>query len=159
MNLLRHKPNAHGIRRQWGADSHSDPMPIIPRIAGEWSMVFGRTAVVVTVVAWAALVITIVSRYLSGDADRAGLVETVGFLIAVTMLAASAGAYLVARLGFYYRANRQRRVRRAMSDEFFEQRQPSITALVPSYQEEPEVILMTLLSIALQEYPDMRVVL
>jgi cellulose synthase/poly-beta-1,6-N-acetylglucosamine synthase-like glycosyltransferase len=159
MNLLRHKPNAHGIRRQWGADSHADPMPIIPRIAGEWSMVFGRSAVVVTVAAWAALVITIVSRYLSGDADRAGLVETVGFLIAVTMLAASAGAYLVARLGFYYRANRHRRVPRAMIDDFFEQRQPSITALVPSYQEEPEVILMTLLSIALQEYPDMRVVL
>jgi cellulose synthase/poly-beta-1,6-N-acetylglucosamine synthase-like glycosyltransferase len=159
MNLLRHKPNAHGIRRQWGADSHSDPMPIIPRIAGEWSMVFGRAAVVVTVAAWAALVITIISRYISGNADRAGLAETIGFLLAVTMLAASAGAYLVARLGFYYRANRHRRVPRAMIDDFFEQRQPTITALVPSYQEQPEVILMTLLSIALQEYPEMRVVL
>ena len=52
MNLFRHGPDAHGIRRQWGADSHSDPMPIVPRIAGEWSMVFGRAAVVVTVAAW-----------------------------------------------------------------------------------------------------------
>jgi cellulose synthase/poly-beta-1,6-N-acetylglucosamine synthase-like glycosyltransferase len=46
-----------------------------------------------------------------------------------------------------------------MLDDFFVERQPSLTALVPSYQEEPGVIRMTLLSTALQEYPDMRVVL
>ncbi len=159
MNLLRHKIDATGIRRQWGADSHADPMPIVPRIAGDWSMLFGRTAVVVTVGAWLALVITIIGRALSGASHNPSLVETVGFLVAVTMLAASAGAYLVARLGFYYRVGRHRRVPRAMIDEFFEQRHPSLTALVPSYQEEPGVILMTLLSIALQEYPEMRVVL
>src|ERR1700761_9506105 len=100
MSLLRRKPNAHGIRPQWGADSHADPMPVVPRIAGDWPMLFGRTAVVVTVAAWAALVITIIHRATSGAADGAGFTETVGFLVAVTMLAASAGAYLVGRLGF-----------------------------------------------------------
>ena len=64
----------------------------------------------------------------------------------------SAIAYLVGRLGFYYRASRHRRVPRAMIDEFFAAEQPKLTALVPSYQEEPGVILMTLLSIALQVY-------
>jgi cellulose synthase (UDP-forming) len=159
MNRLRRKRNPAGVRRQWGADSHHNPMPIVPRIAGEWSMLFGRTAVVVTVAAWAALVLTVLDRALSHVSGRASLPETIGFLVAVTMLAASASAYLVGRLGFYYRARRHRRVPRAMIDEFFAERQPKLTALVPSYQEEPGVILMTLLSAALQEYPDIRVVL
>ena len=46
-----------------------------------------------------------------------------------------------------------------MIDDFFSQQTPSLTAIVPSYQEEPGVIRMTLLSAALQEYPDLRVVL
>lgn len=146
------------VKRQWGADSHQDPMPVVPRIAGEWSMAFGRAAVVVTVAAWVALVVTILARVLRTNSST-NVVETVGFLVAVTMLAASALAYLVGRLGFYYRAGRHRRVPRAMLDDYFYRRQPRLTALVPSYQEEPGVILMTLLSTALQEYPDMRVVL
>lgn len=149
---------AEKVRRQWGADSHQDPMPVVPRIAGEWSMGFGRAAVVVTVAAWVALVVTVLARVFRTDSNT-NVVETVGFLVAVTMLAASALAYLVGRLGFYYRAGRHRRVPRAMLDEYFYRRQPRLTALVPSYQEEPGVILMTLLSTALQEYPDMRVVL
>jgi cellulose synthase/poly-beta-1,6-N-acetylglucosamine synthase-like glycosyltransferase len=133
-------------------------MPVVPRIAGEWSMLFGRSAVVFTVAAWLALVSTILGLW-SHSSARTPIVETVGFLIAVTMLAASAIAYLVGRLGFYYRASRHRRVPRAMIDEYFASEQPRLTALVPSYQEEPGVILMTLLSIALQEYPDINVVL
>ncbi len=148
-----------GKHRQWGADSHQNPMPVVPRIAGEWSMFFGRSAVVVTVAAWLALVVTVLDRSSPTATRHTPLIETIGFLVAVTMLAASAIAYLVGRLGFYYRASRHRRVPRAMIDEYFYSNQPKLTALVPSYQEEPGVILMTLLSIALQEYPDLRVVL
>jgi cellulose synthase/poly-beta-1,6-N-acetylglucosamine synthase-like glycosyltransferase len=147
-------------RRQWGSDRHSNPMPAVPRQAGEWTMMLGRAAVVVTVGSWLALVITIVhSQLLSGGAGRASLLQTLVFLFVVTMLAGSATAYLVGRLGFYYRAKRHRRVPRALLDEFTSAEPPSLTALVPSYQEEPGVIRMTLLSAALQEYPDMRVVL
>jgi cellulose synthase/poly-beta-1,6-N-acetylglucosamine synthase-like glycosyltransferase len=153
------KTGPDGKRRQWGADSHQNPMPIVPRIAGDWSMLFGRSAVVLTVAAWVALVVTVLERTLAQPANRTPIVETAGFLFAVTMLAASAIAYLVGRLGFYYRASRHRRVPRAMVDEYFAGNQPTLTALVPSYQEEPGVILMTLLSIALQEYPELRVVL
>src|SRR6201996_4130641 len=46
-----------------------------------------------------------------------------------------------------------------MLEDFCAERRPSVTALIPSYAEEPGVILMTLLSTALQEYPDLRVVL
>jgi cellulose synthase/poly-beta-1,6-N-acetylglucosamine synthase-like glycosyltransferase len=160
MAFLRRKEADPSVRRQWGADSHQDPMPIIPRIASDWAMVFGRAAVVVTVVAWLALVVTVLNgEFAVSSPGHAGIVETVGFLLAVSLLSASATAYLIGRLGFYYRARRHRRVPRAMLDEFFTDRRPTLTALVPSYQEEPGVILMTLLSTALQEYPDMRVVL
>lgn len=161
MRLLHRKTGAEeaGPRRQWGADSHADPMPAVPRVAGDWAMAFGRAAVVVTVAAWAVLVLSVLNGQIEGVAGRASLFETVGFLVAVSLLAASAIAYLFGRLGFYYRARQHRRVPRATIDEFFSRRRPKLTALVPSYQEEPGVILMTLLSTALQEYPDMRVVL
>lgn len=154
-----HKQAGSGVKRQWGADSHANPMPAVPRIAGEWAMWFGRAAVVFTVAAWVALVVTVLNGQIEGVSGHAGLLETVGFLVAVSMLAASATAYLFGRLGFYYRARQHRRIPRASIDEFFAARQPTLTALVPSYQEEPGVILMTLLSTALQEYPDLRVVL
>ncbi|HXB66240.1 MAG TPA: glycosyltransferase family 2 protein [Solirubrobacteraceae bacterium] len=158
--LRRHKQSGPGIRRQWGADSHENPMPAVPRIAGEWAMAFGRAAVVLTVAAWVALVVTVLNgQVIEGVSGHASLLETVGFLIAVSLLAASATAYLFGRLGFYYRARQHRRMPRAKIEEFFAHRQPTLTALVPSYQEEPGVILMTLLSTALQEYPDLRVVL
>jgi cellulose synthase/poly-beta-1,6-N-acetylglucosamine synthase-like glycosyltransferase len=156
----RDKQASPGIRRQWGADSHEDPMPAVPRIAGEWAMMFGRAAVVLTVGAWVALVLTVLNgQVIEGVSGHASLLETIGFLIAVSVLAASATAYLFGRLGFYYRARQHRRMPRAKIEEFFADRQPTLTALVPSYQEEPGVILMTLLSTALQEYPDLRVVL
>lgn len=41
----------------------------------------------------------------------------------------------------------------------FASKQPSLTVLVPSYRANPEVVRATLLSAALQEYPDMRIVL
>ncbi len=135
-------------------------MPAVPRVAGEWAMAFGRAAVVLTVAAWVALVVTVLNgQVIEGVSGHASLLETIGFLLAVSLLAASATAYLFGRLGFYYRARQHRRMPRAKIDEFFDHRRPTLTALVPSYQEEPGVILMTLLSTALQEYPDLRVVL
>lgn len=159
IGIKRREEVSPGVRRQWGADRNEDPMPAVPRIAGDWSMAFGRAAVVFTVAAWAALVFSVVNGEIEGGSDRAGLFETIGFLLAVSVLAASATAYLFGRLGFYYRAKTNRRVPRAMVDEYFDARRPPVTVLIPSYQEEPGVILMTLLSSALQEYPDLRVVL
>ncbi len=147
-------------RRLWRAETQANPMPAVPRIAGDWAMAFGRAAVVFTVAAWIALVVTVLNgQVIEGVTGHASLLETIGFLVAVSTLAASATAYLFGRLGFYYRAKQHRRTPRARIDEFFAHRQPTMTALVPSYQEEPGVILMTLLSTALQEYPDLRVVL
>ena len=157
IRFLRRLRGSSGV--QWGADSHQDPMPTVPRVAGDWAMAFGRAAVVVTVAAWVALMVTVLNAQIGAGGGRSSVLGTIAFLLAVSLLAASAIAYLVGRLGFYYRAREYQRVPRALIDDLFAERQPTLTALVPSYQEEPGVILMTLISTALQEYPDTRVVL
>jgi EAL domain-containing protein (putative c-di-GMP-specific phosphodiesterase class I)/cellulose synthase/poly-beta-1,6-N-acetylglucosamine synthase-like glycosyltransferase/chitodextrinase len=85
--------------------------------------------------------------------------ESIVYLVVVTLLAASSLAYLLARLGFFYRVKSHHRASRAVLDEFFQRGTPTLTALVPSYQEDARVIRNTLLSVALQEYPDVSVVL
>ena len=58
MRLRRRKDD--GPRRQWGADANKDPMPQVPRIAGDWTMTMGRAAVVLTVAAWVALFFSVI---------------------------------------------------------------------------------------------------
>ncbi|HEV7774786.1 MAG TPA: glycosyltransferase family 2 protein [Conexibacter sp.] len=77
----------------------------------------------------------------------------------MTMLACSSLAYLTTRLGYYSRTRSHRRATRAELSQPFEHSAPSLTVLIPSYQEDERVIRMTLLSAALQEYPDLEVVL
>ena len=77
----------------------------------------------------------------------------------VTALATSAMAYLIARIGFFYRSRAHSRASRVVLDAFFDQPAPRMTVLVPSYQEDERVIRTTLLSAALQEYPELQVVL
>jgi cellulose synthase/poly-beta-1,6-N-acetylglucosamine synthase-like glycosyltransferase len=146
--------------REWGSDRHQNPMPIVPRPPDERLVSLGRLAVALCVTAWLAFVIASAVTDFNGYHESAGdVIQSIGFVILVTLLAFSALAYMTARLGFYYRARTHRRAARATIDDFFSVRRPSLTAVVPSYQEDARVIRMTLLSAALQEYPDMRVVL
>jgi cellulose synthase/poly-beta-1,6-N-acetylglucosamine synthase-like glycosyltransferase len=156
----RHQSQSGRSRRQWGSDRHLDPMPAVPRPASEGLVGLGRVAVVVSTAAWLAFIVASAMRDFSRPGENAGaVVQTVAFMLLVSLLALSAIAYMTARLGFYYRARTHRRAARATLDEFFATRQPALTALVPSYQEDQRVIRMTLLSAALQEYPDLRIVL
>ena len=151
-----------GLRsgREWGADRHENPMPAVPRVPDERLVSFGRVAVALCVGAWLAFVIASAVTDFDNARETAGaVIQSIVFVILVTLLALSALAYMTARLGFYYRARTHRRAARATIDDFFSVRQPALTAVVPSYQEDTRVIRMTLLSAALQEYPDMRVVL
>jgi cellulose synthase/poly-beta-1,6-N-acetylglucosamine synthase-like glycosyltransferase/chitodextrinase len=88
--------------------------------------------------------------------DRA---ESVLYLFIVSLLTVSALAYLLSRLGFFYRTRTHHRASRAILDQFFDTNTPTLTTIIPSYQEDARVIRNTLLSAALQEYPDKRVVL
>ncbi len=147
--------------RQWGADRRTQPLPKVPPVISERRIAMGRLAIVVTVSAWACYVAyTVEQQFLAGMADSSRLViEAVAYLLVVTALAASAIAYLTTRIGFFYRARSHRRAPRLVLDEFFDQQSPTVTVLVPSYQEDARVIRTTLLSVALQEQTDLRVVL
>ena len=121
----------------------------------------GRLAIVVTVAAWLGyLVIWFFSDFFHpGYTSAVARTEEVLYLLIVTLLTVSALAYLLSRLGFFYRTRTHHRASRASLDQYFDERQPTLTTIIPSYQEEERVIRTTLLSAALQEYPDKQVVL
>ncbi len=148
-------------RRQIGADRRRQPNPAVPAPASSRALALGRVALVVTAVAWAAYVVTIVERQLVA-ADALTLrhaVETIVYVGIVTALTASAAAYLVARQGYLRRTRAHTRTSRAEIEADFAEAPPSVTVLIPAYREEPEVIRQTFMSAALQELPDLRVVL
>ncbi len=148
-------------RRQWGHDRRTRPIPVLPPPVSDRRVGMARMAIVLTVMAWLGYVITwvfqdLLSRSQAAAQSRA---EAIVYLLIVTALSVSTVAYLLSRLGFFYRARSHHRATRAALDDLFERTTPTLTAIVPSYQEDARVIRNTLLSAALQEYPDIRVVL
>ncbi len=136
-------------------------MPVVPQAVSERRIAMARLAIIITVTAWVSYLVSwllkdFLNHNYSSTVDRA---QSIVYLLIVTMLTASSLAYLLSRLGFFYRTRSHHRAGRAVLDQFFENRAPTLTAIVPSYQEQDDVIRNTLLSAALQEYPDIRVVL
>ncbi len=134
---------------------------MVPAPVSDLRITVGRMAIVLTICAWFAyLVLTIIEQFVEGQASSARLViEALVYMVVVTALTASAMAYLITRIGFFYRSRAHHRAPCAAIDHFFTQSVPTVTVLVPSYQEEERVIRTTLLSAALQEHPHLRVVL
>jgi len=147
-------------KREWGTERRTDPQPSLHIRPSTRTIAFGRLGIVLTVVMWVLYVITTIFRQLFDWPHTASFtLQAVGYLIVVTFLTFSALVYLLLRQGALERFGKHVRVPRAELDRFFSERQPSITVLVPSYAEEPAVIRKTLLSAALQEYPNIRIVL
>ncbi|MCW2640876.1 MAG: putative cellulose synthase catalytic subunit 2 [Dactylosporangium sp.] len=148
-------------QRQWGADRRSAPHPLVPPPVSDGRIARGRLAIVLTITVWATYIIrTVIEQFIAGHASTARLaIEAIVYMIVVTGLAASATAYLITRIGFFYRSRAHHRAPRIVLDTFLQRQTPSVTVLVPSYQEDERVIRTTLLSAALQEYPGLRVVL
>ncbi len=150
-----------GAQRQWGADRRSAPHPLVPPPVSEGRIARGRLAIVLTITVWACYLIgTVIQQFIAGRASTARLaVEAIVYMVVVTGLAASATAYLITRIGYFYRSRAHHRAPRIVLDTFLQSTTPSVTVIVPSYQEDERVIRTTLLSAALQEYPGLRVVL
>lgn len=102
-----------------------------------------------TTVAWTAIEQSRVDRLC--EAILFGLLA--GFLIYGNL------CYQMARLGRLKRTFEHRLSRVKTPQPFVRYRAPALTVLVPSYKEEIPVIRQTLLSAALQDYPNKRVVL
>jgi cellulose synthase/poly-beta-1,6-N-acetylglucosamine synthase-like glycosyltransferase len=121
----------------------------------------GGFAIAATVAGWLAyLASTVVSQLIDGRLHNSVyLGEAIAYVVIVTFLTFSALMYLLARQGALYRSREHVRIPRAEIDAFLANHRPTLTALVPAYCEQPEVVRSTLLSAALQEYPALRVVL
>lgn len=148
-------------RRQWGAERRTQPLPSVHPRPSDRAVTLGRLAIIATVLFWAAYVITTIVRQFidTPSVDFRFTMEAISYLIVVTFLTFSALMYLVARQGALQRFRDHVRVPRAELDRHFADGHGTMTVLVPSYAEEPDVIRGTLWSAALQEYPSLRVVL
>ncbi|HEY0249498.1 MAG TPA: glycosyltransferase family 2 protein, partial [Gryllotalpicola sp.] len=148
-------------RRQWGAETRLEPLSIVHDRPSDGKIARSRIAIVLTIALWAAYVITTILRQFlnNGAGSFRFTMEAVAYLAIVTLLCLSALMYLVARAGAFQRFAQHERVPRAELERHFSEHPATMTVLVPSYAEEPGVIRATLLSAALQEFPEERVVL
>ena len=147
-------------KRQWGAERRTQPLPTIHEKPSDTKIALGRLAIILTILFWVAYVIsTVLREFLDSTTNFQFTMEAVSYVVIVTFLCFSALMYLVARQGAMIRFKAHVRVPRAELDRHFRDSSSSITVLVPSYAEEPDVVRQTLWSAALQEYPSVRVML
>jgi len=148
------------VKRQWGTEKNATPLSNIHLLPSSQKIALSRLAIVFTIIFWLMYVTSVIMRQLiESDSSYQFTMEVIGYSIVVTFLTFSALMYLIARQGAFIRFSKHLRVPRAVIDKYFQTHQPTITVLVPSYSEEPQVIRKTLLSAALQEYPNLRIVL
>jgi cellulose synthase (UDP-forming) len=147
------------IRRQWGCERDVRAAPIVQPVPSRGAISGARFALFLTIAAWIAYFVEQLLRYLDRPFGMRGTVEAAVYLVLVTLLTASAAAYLLARLGDLQRVRDHRRTPRALVDAAFDESSPALTVIVPSYREERHVIRQALLTAALQEFPNLRVVL
>ncbi len=92
--------------------------------------------------------------------DTRGVVEQSVFVSLVLVLIYGGLVYGLARIGYYKRLLAHRPApREKIQARFLKHPAPPVTVLVPSYKEEPRTIEQTLMSAAMQTYPNRRVVL
>jgi cellulose synthase/poly-beta-1,6-N-acetylglucosamine synthase-like glycosyltransferase len=121
-----------------------------------------HTAICLTLVASIVSLGGIAQSLLENVAEHrwgAGLGQTI-FLGIVAFLIYGGLVYQVARRGYLRRLlDHQPAGEKELHCFFHRHRAPAVTMLVPSYKEDPQVVRRTLLSGALQDYPDRRLVL
>ncbi len=147
-------------KRQWGSERRTQPLPTVHLRPSDRTIIAGRLAIVATILFWVAYVVsTVLRQFLDTQANYQFTMQAISYLVIVTFLSFSALMYLVARQGALQQFRTHVRVPRAELDRHFAGSTSSMTVLVPSYAEEPEVVRQTLWSAALQEYPSLHVVL
>ena len=155
-------PTATPRRRQWGSERRSEPLAILHARPSVAKIALGRLGMVITILSWAMYVVTTFIREFieNDDLTFRFAVEAVTYVVVVTFLAFSAFMHLLARQGAMYRFRDHQRVPRAELDRHYHAGyDKAVTVLVPSYVEELSVVTKTLWSAALQEFPQVRIVL
>lgn len=116
-------------------------------------------ALIATTAVWSLMVTVVVVRAITVVDDVLTASAVAAYILLTTVLGFATLMHLLARLGAAVRFRRHRPVPLDAARASVREREPSLTVLVPSYREEPVVIFRTLLSAALLEFPDTRVVL
>lgn len=156
----RKKKSPSAPKRQWGSEKDTTPLSAIHPKPSTFKLVLSRIAIFLTIVFWIIYIFSIIIRQLvDGQNSYDFTVEAFSYSAVVTFLTFSALMYLVARLGAFERFSKHVRVPHSVIEKHFYETKTAITVLVPSYNEEPQVIHKTLLSAALQEFENMHVVL
>jgi cellulose synthase/poly-beta-1,6-N-acetylglucosamine synthase-like glycosyltransferase len=93
------------------------------------------------------------------DSDWPGVFEQICFVAIIYFLIYGNLVYHATRIGFLIRHRRHIPARQSELDKLYRISPPRLAVLVPAYKEEPAVVLQTLLSAALLDYPEKRVVL
>lgn len=161
MRLIQNKQQASlPYSQQWGAERHTTPLSILHQNPSDFAIAYSRIAIVLTIIFWLMYASSVVVRQLiDGPQSYAFMTQALGYALIVTFLTLSALIYLISRHGALQAFKKHRRVPQRILDEHFAHHPSSVTVLVPSYNEEVGVVRKTLLSAALQECQNLRVVL
>ncbi|HLE49438.1 MAG TPA: glycosyltransferase family 2 protein [Patescibacteria group bacterium] len=147
-------------KRQWGAEKSTTPLSIFHDKPSTFKLTLSRLSIMFTIVFWLVYIFSIIIRQLlDGPQNYQFTMEAFSYSLVVSFLTFSSLMYLISRHGALERFAAHERTPRAILEKYFSKNQPAITVLVPSYNEENEVIRKTLLSAALQEYPNLRIIL
>lgn len=91
--------------------------------------------------------------------DTRFLLEIIGFTVCVMIILYSNMLYHICLIGHYIRKGLHIPASRDAIESLYDREAPALTVLIPSYKEEPRVVMQTMLSAALSEYPAKNVVL
>lgn len=149
-------PTSYGLEARDLATTYPSLVHAVPSHA---TLLVARAAPLVVAALWLVFVTDTLVRRLPALDAPAQLALLVLTLLAATALSYSSAMYLLGRAGGLARIRTHRRASREELDSSFRFGEPTMTVLVPSYAEEPRVVAATLWSAALQEFPQLRVVL
>ena len=104
-------------RKQWGGDRRTRALPMVPEPVSDRRVALARLAIIITVTAWLGYLITwfFEDFFHPGYETAVDRAESVLYLLIVTLLTVSALAYLLSRLGFFYRTRTHHRASPAHS--------------------------------------------
>ena len=147
--------------RQRGRDRRVNPISDPAQASLPRLIAFGRIAIGISLAAWSAFMVQLIFGAASAGhwTSVRWIAENLIYLVIVTLMLWSVLSYLIGRGGYLHRVRERVITPRAVLEEFFDANHPTATVLIPSYREEPRVILQTMLSAALQEFADLKVVL
>lgn len=162
MQRLKRKPIRSKIQTkprlsEWNRFKGYEAVPL-PAPNDSREIALTRFMICLTLIAWAFAsweMIDILRR----RSEALAIFEQSLFILLVQPLIYGNLVYQLTRLGALKRRAAHRAASREALEGVYEERAPALTTLIPSYKEEVSVIQRTLLSAALQDYPNRRVVL